>query len=357
MKREALTLLLICWLTVSTLTLAESTLLAKADPIPVESIQVQHGYIRSDGAIDPSNLPIQRSGNLYVLDDNLVNYSITILRSNITFDGNGFSMIDNPVGQQTPSKAPKTADPAIELSNLSDVTVENLTFKSNFSGGVEAIDVLYCSNITISQNILKGESLFVAFSANCNIIGNKITDDSAASITGSFINFQSNEVSADYYGASFIVSNSNITQNDVIDNSAAGLSLQVTSSNNVISQNNFVNNEVAIQCLTVEGLQSNQIVNNYWSNNKNNITNENGNKPIPAPIDQSPLTSPALTVFTEAIYTLPSLANSTNSTTSFTTIIAAASITASVIAIAGLILSVKKKRKLKPPSTHNLFHT
>ena len=58
----------------------------------VEKVQ-ENGtiYIRTDGSVDPPTAPIQRLGDVYALSGN-VNGSLVIERSNIVFDGKGFTV-------------------------------------------------------------------------------------------------------------------------------------------------------------------------------------------------------------------------------------------------------------------------
>jgi hypothetical protein len=54
----------------------------------VEIVPMEHGYIRSNGTVEPASLPIERTGNYYLLKDHIVNHTIEIQSSNIIFDGN-----------------------------------------------------------------------------------------------------------------------------------------------------------------------------------------------------------------------------------------------------------------------------
>ena len=85
-------------------TLASTGLISstKANGIPLvpERLPIKQAYIRSNGDVDPSTLPIERSGNVYILKDNILNYSITIEKNNVVIDGNG-SLLEIPAYGET----------------------------------------------------------------------------------------------------------------------------------------------------------------------------------------------------------------------------------------------------------------
>lgn len=79
-------------------------------------------YIRSDGTVEPSTVPINQDGNLYTLQADIEVYRLFIEKSNITLDGNGFSIkIDSP---HISKGGPEIG--SIGLSNVSKVILKNL---------------------------------------------------------------------------------------------------------------------------------------------------------------------------------------------------------------------------------------
>jgi len=52
-------------------------------------------YIRNDGSIEPATAPIERTGSLYKLTDNIILYTIEIQRDNIVLDGSGYLIQGN----------------------------------------------------------------------------------------------------------------------------------------------------------------------------------------------------------------------------------------------------------------------
>jgi len=119
--------LLISWLAVSTLTAMEFTSLIKADPIIPEIVPMEHVYIRSNGDIDPPPLPIERSGEVYVLKDNILNCTIEIQKDNVMIDGNGFSLMLSPLNEV--GWEPKTGSPFIQISNKNNIIIKKEIFQ------------------------------------------------------------------------------------------------------------------------------------------------------------------------------------------------------------------------------------
>lgn len=71
-------------------------------------------YIRSDGNIEPSSVPIQRVGDTYVLTGNIKNYTIVIQRGDILFEGSGH-VLDGSYGAT-----------GIFLNGVTNVTIKNV---------------------------------------------------------------------------------------------------------------------------------------------------------------------------------------------------------------------------------------
>src|SRR5512135_1267353 len=58
-------------------------------PVPVPSPAY---IIKSDGSVDPSLAPIQRTGNTYTLTSDIVGYTIAIERDDVVLDGAGYTL-------------------------------------------------------------------------------------------------------------------------------------------------------------------------------------------------------------------------------------------------------------------------
>ena len=66
------------------------------NPVFIEKVPLEYGYIKADGTIEPSTLPIERQGNLYTLKADLTNTSLTIMKNDAIFDGSGFTLTLSP---------------------------------------------------------------------------------------------------------------------------------------------------------------------------------------------------------------------------------------------------------------------
>jgi len=283
------------------------------DPITVADysslitiVPVEHGYIREDGSIEPSTLPIERSGNQYSLKADISNYSIVIQKSNITFDGNGFTLaLPHSVGFWGLGNS---ADALIQIQDIHNVIIENTRFNNYFTG----ISIANSSEITIlGNNLTNGSSsIELRSSWDCDILGNNLTENPN---TGLFakdstnLNIAYNNISKNNNGCIFVgLTYSNITRNNVMNNSIWGgpnhglFTLEVA--NNRIFENNFVNNPVAIYFSGQNCSFNNLIYRNYFYDNNKDIINTGGD--AISGTNESPLETPLFTSF-EPQYPIP----------------------------------------------------
>ena len=104
------------------------------------------------------------------------------------------------------------------------------------------------------------------------------------------------------------VNYSNITRNNIIDNSLGDLSgngiYVILASNNRFVENNFVNNPMAIIFAGDHGCFNNSIYHNYFHDNHLDILNTGGDAVTGT--NDSPLGSPANTSYQPQLYTAPS---------------------------------------------------
>ena len=371
MKRNVLMLLLIISFAVSTLTI-ELTSLTKADPIIPELIPMEQAYVRSNGDIDPPTLPIERSGNTYVLKDNILNCTIEIQKDNIMIDGNGFSLTLSPSTELW--WAAKTAAPCIRISNKSNITVKNLHFFTKFrlTDYFTGISVENSSNIVIMQNSVNnfGVGLQMNSCINCSVIGNEFTDNvDGFSIEDSiFIYIGYNNISRTdsinaytLHGGKFAnVNFSVITRNNVARFYSAGICLSGNNSENQIFENNFVENSIGLVYQGNYHIQNassakNAVYNNYWDNNRQIvIIDVSGPSDDISEVDPSPLTSPISTTFDPSLFTLPSLIPTPSPTPikeadadrdSLPALVTAV-IAVAVISAIGLLIYRKKRKRL-----------
>jgi parallel beta-helix repeat protein len=239
-------------------------------------------YIRADGSIEPFTTLIFTADNItYSLTDSF-NVSIVIQRSNIIFDGNGYTIIDlingNLVGFNLTSVNNVTIKNVnivgfgygiyLQSSTLNIISENNITFNegniylgnssnntitnNTITDGAEAIQLYASSNNTISGNSMSDnyKGVWSRFNSADNVIsGNNITEnyngiylDSSSSNTISINNVTTNHYSGIYLSES---SNNTISENDIKNNSrvhgGSGIMLSL-SSNNVLSGNSIIAN-------------------------------------------------------------------------------------------------------------------
>ena len=236
-------------------------------------------FIRPDGSVDPVDAPIARNGDLYLLTDNITSDQdgIVIERSNMTLDGEGYTIQGVPVG----SYGIRFAGINLTVKNMdirgfacgvelrgTNCTVANSIFTSNERG----IEVNYGSNNTILGNAAfsnYAEGILVAGFNNA-ILGNKVSGNgdgislsSGADNTISGNNASSNGRAGIYL---FYSEYNRVSDNVVSGNSYAGILLQ--GNNNSISDNKITLNPTGIR---VFDAYDNKIFHNNLVNNTDQV--------------------------------------------------------------------------------------
>ena len=113
---------------------------AAANPMRPPISQI---YIRSDGSIVPSTVPIQKVGNVYTFIDNITNSTIEVQCNNIVINGAGFTLQYYGYAWYN----------GIFLKRGSNnITIKNL----NILGFHTGIRTYSSSNIIITRNIIHG---------------------------------------------------------------------------------------------------------------------------------------------------------------------------------------------------------
>jgi hypothetical protein len=305
---------ILCLLFTLTILLPTSSVigLVGADDSPynhlVEIVPMQNGYIRSNGTVEPASLPIERTGNYYILKDDIVNYTIEIQSNNIIFDGNGHTL---SLPQESYTTMQSKYGPAlIQIINSRNIVLQNTTF-STYYQGVRATN---SSRITIfGNNFASGhDSITLLSCSDCDVVGNNLTENSVVglgALYSTYLNIAYNNISRNQNGGCLLqwVTYSNITRNNIVDNSLwynSGNGIYVImSANNRFIENNFINNPNAIIFSgNYNSSVNNLIYNNYFRDNHVDILNIGEDV---AGVNESPLESPANISYQPQLYTAP----------------------------------------------------
>jgi len=167
--------------------------------------------IRADGTVDPTDAPIQWTGNTYSLTEDIVNYTLRIQRDNIVIDGDGHKI-----------QGVRNAPEGIVLQNISNVTLMNMEVTQFWYG----TSLTNCSNMTITANTITNIGSRAIIIDSCN---NSIISDNKINSVGTAIEITS---------ISGFSVNSTVARN-VITNAALGLT--IGGSFSTITENNLAN--------------------------------------------------------------------------------------------------------------------
>lgn len=171
-------------------------------------------FIQPDGTVNPSNVPIQRNGDIYTFTANIYN-PILVQKNNITIDGAGYSLIGPLTLEERKSEpvlgtGPNTTLPPYIIGLDCDKTVNGLTIRNlnikDFNIGV----YIRTTNNTLIDNAVSGNTVGVLLSGSANKINRNYIFDNEE---GLFFGFeQINGSSAN------IPSDIDISENSFINN-------------------------------------------------------------------------------------------------------------------------------------------
>jgi hypothetical protein len=153
---------LVCFLVVSLLVMT----VAEVPFQPASAQSYNTVYIKPDGSIEPTTVPIQRTGNTYTFTADINNYFLVIQRDNIIVDGANFTF------QKGTGVSPVTF--GINITDRSNVTLKNLKI-NQFA---YSIGVVNSSNITIKDSSIVhggGYGIGITNSSNNEIIRNTVS--------------------------------------------------------------------------------------------------------------------------------------------------------------------------------------
>jgi parallel beta-helix repeat protein len=203
MEKVCLTLLFLLSLTVPMLV-----------SIAASTVATTTIFIQPDGTVNPSNVPIQRNGDIYTFTANVYN-PILVQKNNITIDGAGYSLIGPLTLEERKSEpvlgtGPNTTLPPYIIGLDCDKTVNGLTIRNlnirDFNIGV----YIRTTNNTLIGNAVSGNTVGVLLSGSANKINRNYIFDNEE---GLFFGFeQINGSSAN------IPSDIDISENSFINN-------------------------------------------------------------------------------------------------------------------------------------------
>ena len=127
--------------------------LSSANFFPDPGPDLPRIYIRSNGSVDPSTAPIDKSGNNYKLTDNIVMHTVVIQRDNIVLDGSDYMIEGNRSWMGIAPRWGDAGNNGIILVGRNHVNITNLNIEK-FTAGVRITD---SSHINIVGNSFKEE--------------------------------------------------------------------------------------------------------------------------------------------------------------------------------------------------------
>ena len=205
--------------------------LSSANPSPV-GLSINHGFVRSNGEIDPPTLPIQRIGNCYILTNNIVNYTLEIQRSNVVLDGAGFTI----------QGVYALRFDALTLSSVNNVTIKDLKLNL-FNNGIVLENT---SQISLNNNRVDSQTCVTLLNVDRSDISDNTLSGKGFCIYGSgvdncLINYNYIEGRA----VGLILSNSNNITNNLIE-TPTGISIQFGGYNDSCNYNTISDNTIFV---------------------------------------------------------------------------------------------------------------
>jgi hypothetical protein len=219
--------------------------------LPVKAEYQGDITINADGTISPSTAPIQQTGDTYTLTND-VHGTITVMKSNMTFDGNGYSLIYlGPFGVGGLSVGCNYYSSPPVSTGASNVTIKNLIVK----GSIYGINLMETTNSLVYNNTIL-ETWNGPFQSTAGI-----------SVSGGGSNIiKGNNLVNNHNGMSFIGTQNNLIVENNIENSTTSSTSRAygiafwSASDNTIYHNSFINNEVQVNPIYTH------IPTNTWDN-------------------------------------------------------------------------------------------
>ncbi|XHH10137.1 MAG: nitrous oxide reductase family maturation protein NosD [Candidatus Bathyarchaeia archaeon] len=264
---------------------------SSANYFPYPGPDLPHIYIKSDGTIEPVTAPIEKTGNIYKLTDDISLHTVEIQRDNIVLNGAGYTIQGNAswMGYDAGNNG-------IIISGRKNVNVTCLTFEGCYAG----IRVISSSGVGIAGNSFSSSNskgVVLQDSTLCIVENNTLTNlhtdlnAPAIMINGTSNIVRNNTLTGSTYGIKIMGSSNKILANKfesilpiqldraqsnvVAENTISGLANQkgnegialfADCSNNLIFNNRvtgFINNGIRF----VFNAENNMVYNNYFRDN------------------------------------------------------------------------------------------
>ena len=227
---------------------AQFTSLSSANFFPYPGPDLPRIYIRSDGSVEPATAPIERTGNIYKLTDNVIRYTIEIQRDNILLDGAGHTIQGNSSWMGYDA-----GDNGVLMTGRKNVNITGL----NFEGCYACVRVISSSEVNVVGNSFSdsnSKGVVIQGSNSCLVADNTFTG----------LHTDLNVLTINVNGTN------NIIRNNTLARTTYGI--QIIGSSNLVSDNNIE----AILPIMLDRAQSNIIADNRITG----LVNQKGNEGI-----------------------------------------------------------------------------
>jgi len=247
LKKRLLTVVFVAVLLFSALAGSQLVHFSSANFFPDPGPDLLRIYIRSDGSVEPATVPIERTGSLYKLTDNIVLYTIEIQRDNIVFDGAGHTI----QGNASRIKGYDDGNNGVIVAGRNNVTITRL----NFEQGDTGVRISSSSNIVVIDNSFSnGISTGITLQDSTQVLieNNDFTDLQtdigipSVRLNGSKIIFNNNTLTGRAYGVE-ITGSSNVISDNTIEIAYQSIRLG-TADSNIIARNKITGDISLVGC-------------------------------------------------------------------------------------------------------------
>jgi parallel beta-helix repeat protein len=250
--------------------------------------------INADGSISPSTAPIQQNGDMYILTGDLIGSRITVMRSNMTLDGDEHTIQGE--ASKTASLIPEESSNygGIFLESVHNVTVKGFSLRDCLVG----VSLNQSSHVTISGNNITGTWGYTYYSSYERGSTDYTTFQEPAAISlwkSSSNKITGNRLEGNTFGLYLREhSEHNIIVGNIISGSANKGVVVTVSPSNTFYHNNF-NNELNVydsgQVISSQAISINAWDNgnegNFWSDYNGPDANGDGIGGSPYIIDSN----------------------------------------------------------------------